>query len=735
MALSQNSLMENKTFNPLWIQTLALDLGLKPQQITATLDLLEAGGTVPFLARYRKEQTGQLDEVQITQIRDGYKRLLDLENRRSSILASIEEQGKLSPELRGQIEQALSLARLEDLYLPYKPKRRTKAEMAREKGLEPLAQWLLLQSSDQVLAQAERYLNPDKDLHKIEQVLQGARDIIAEQINEDADLRQNLRQQFQSQGQLSCRLVSDKAEDANAAKYKDYFEWDEPLNKAPSHRVLAMLRGEKEGFLRLQLQTDADQALARIQKQFLRESAPKPVAEQIILAAQDAYKRLLRPSLEHEVLNQAKEAADKTAIEVFARNLRDLLMASPLGHRPVLALDPGYRTGCKLVCLDAYGQLLHDEVLYLRNSAEQQKAALQLEHLVKRYKIEAIAIGNGTASRETEAFVRSLPQLGTAVVVVNESGASIYSASDLAREEFPDKDLTVRGAVSIGRRLMDPLAELVKLDPKSIGVGQYQHDVHQGELRQALDDTVMSCVNAVGVEVNLASKELLRYVAGLSEGLAGRIVAYRYEKGPFKTRRDLLKVPRLGPKAFEQAAGFLRIQNAVHPLDNSAVHPERYALVEQMAADLNCRLEDLMAREDLRRQIPLKRYLSSEVGLPTLEDILAELAKPGRDPRAEFEVFSFTAGIEKPEDLRLGQHLSGIVTNVTHFGAFVDVGVHQDGLVHISQLADRFVSDPMQVVKVGQKVKVWVVDLDLSRKRISLSMKKTYEAALGSLRS
>jgi uncharacterized protein len=703
-------------------QRIAAELKIRLEQVQATLDLLEQGGTVPFIARYRKEATGSLDEVQITAIRDQHKRYTELEERRSFILQTIESQGKLSEELRAQIEKAETLALLEDLYLPFKPKRRTRAQIAREKGLEPLSIALSLYACTDPLKEASKYVDAEKGVNSPEEALQGARDIIAEQINEDAALRQRLRNYLQRNTQIKASILKDKEEEPEAEKFKDYFDWVEPLYKAPSHRILAMLRGEKEGFLRLGLEEDAQQSLNLIEDLYVKSN--DACGQQLKLAAHDAYKRLLRPSLENELLAQAKEQADKVAIEVFVQNLRELLMASPLGEKRVMAIDPGYRTGCKVVCLDQYGNLQHETVIYLLSSGEQSRAQDTVLRLVQQYQIEAIAIGNGTASRETEQFARKLNLKNIPILVVNESGASIYSASDVAREEFPDKDVTVRGAVSIGRRLMDPLAELVKIDPKSIGVGQYQHDVNQTWLKQSLDDTVMSCVNAVGVEINTASKQLLSYVAGLSESLAQNIVQYRKENGPFQSRKEILKVPRLGPKAFEQAAGFLRIRGAKHPLDSSAVHPERYELVEQMAKDLGCTVQDLMQKKELRDQINLKRYVSEQVGLPTLQDIMAELAKPGRDPRQQFEAFSFAEGIEKPEDLKEGMQLPGIVTNVTNFGAFVDVGVHQDGLVHISELADRFVKDPMQVVKVGQKVQVRVLNVNLKTKRISLSMKK-----------
>lgn len=704
-------------------QRIAAELKLRLEQVQATLDLLEQGGTVPFIARYRKEATGSLDEVQITNIRDSHKRYTELEERRSFILQTIESQGKLTEELRAQIEKAETLALLEDLYLPFKPKRRTRAQIAREKGLEPLSIALSLYACADPLKEASKYVDAEKGVNSPEEALQGARDIIAEQINEDATLRQRLRNYLQRNTQLKASILKDKEEEPEAEKFKDYFDWAEPLHKAPSHRILAMLRGEKEGFLRLGLEEDAQQSLDLIEDLYVKSN--DACGQQLKLAAHDAYKRLLRPSLENELLAQAKEQADKVAIEVFIQNLRELLMASPLGEKRVLAIDPGYRTGCKTVCLDQYGNLLHETVIYLLSAGEQSRAQDTVLRLVQQYDIEAIAIGNGTASRETEQFARKLNLKNIPILVVNESGASIYSASDVAREEFPDKDVTVRGAVSIGRRLMDPLAELVKIDPKSIGVGQYQHDVNQTWLKQSLDDTVMSCVNAVGVEINTASKQLLSYVAGLSESLAQNIVQYRKENGPFQSRKEILKVPRLGPKAFEQAAGFLRIRGAKHPLDSSAVHPERYELVEQMAKDLGCTVQELMQKKELRDQINLKRYVSEQVGLPTLQDIMAELAKPGRDPRQQFEAFSFAEGIEKPEDLKEGMQLPGIVTNVTNFGAFVDIGVHQDGLVHISELADRFVKDPMQVVKVGQKVQVRVLNVNLKTKRISLSMKKS----------
>jgi protein Tex len=703
-------------------QIVAQELGIKVKQVTDTVELLDEGATVPFISRYRKEVTGSLDEVQVAAIRDRVQQLRDLDKRREAILKSIQEQGKLTPELEKQILAAETMAVLEDLYLPYKPKRRTKATVAREKGLEPLAELVFRQDLKDVEAEAAKYIDEAKELNTVEEALQGARDIIAEWINENAELRKKMRDLFVNEGVFVSKVIPGKEEEA--IKYKDYFDWKEPIKSAPSHRVLAMRRGEKELFLMLDSCPDELSATLLMEKMVLTGAANSSV-EQVRLAIKDCYKRLLKPSMETEVRLFTKKKADEEAIRVFAENLRQLLLAAPLGEKSVLAIDPGFRTGCKTVCLGPQGQLLSYDTIFPNEPQKRTaEAGATVRHLVETHKVEAVAIGNGTASRETEAFVKSLGLPKNIIVtMVNESGASIYSASEVAREEFPDYDLTVRGAVSIGRRLMDPLAELVKIDPKSIGVGQYQHDVDQSALKNSLDDTVMSCVNGVGVEVNTASKQLLTYVSGLGPVLAQNIVQYRTENGPFKSRAEIRKVPRLGDKAFEQAAGFLRIRNAKHPLDASAVHPERYDLVEKMAKDLGVKVADLMTSEELRAKIVLKNYVSETVGLPTLQDIMSELSKPGRDPREVFEVFQFQDGVNEMSDLKVGMKLPGIITNITKFGAFVDIGVHQDGLVHLSHLSDRYVSDPAAVVSVNQKVQVTVMEVDIPRKRIGLSMK------------
>ncbi|GMQ27810.1 Tex family protein [Algoriphagus confluentis] len=701
---------------------IASELGVKPHQVQATIDLLDGGATVPFISRYRKEATGTLDEVQVAAIRDRIEQLRELDKRREAVFKSIEEQGKLTPELKKAIDAAETMAKLEDIYLPYKPKRRTKGTIAREKGLEPLAERVFTQTSFDLAAEANKYLNEELEVKSTEEALQGARDIIAEWINEKAEIREKMRKLFLEEGTFTSRVIPGK--ETEAIKYKDYFDWSEPIKTAPSHRVLAMRRGEKELFLMLDSCPEEGGALALLEREILADAANSAV-DQVKLAIKDCYKRLLKPSMETEIRLLTKKKADEEAIKVFAENLRQLLLGAPLGEKSVLAIDPGFRTGCKLVCLGPQGQLLHYEAIFPHEPQRQTAAAgMTVKGLVDKFSIQAIAIGNGTAGRETEAFVKGLGLPKSVIVtMVNEAGASIYSASEVARNEFPDLDLTVRGAVSIGRRLMDPLAELVKIDPKSIGVGQYQHDVDQNALKNALDDTVMSAVNGVGVEVNTASKELLTYVSGLGPVLAQNIVEFRTENGPFTSRSQLKKVPRLGEKAFEQAAGFLRIQNAKHPLDRSAVHPERYELVEKMAHDLKASVSDLMSSEELRNRILLKNYVSETVGLPTLQDILEELAKPGRDPRETFEVFQFQEGVNSMTDLRVGIKLPGIVTNITAFGAFVDIGVHQDGLVHLSHLADRFVKDPNEIVAVAQKVQVTVLEVDIPRKRIGLSMK------------
>lgn len=703
------------------ISKVAGELSLSEKQVTSVVNLLDEGATVPFISRYRKEVTGSLDEVQITSIRDRIEQLRELDKRREAILKSIEKQEKLTPELEKQIMQAETLAELEDIYLPYKPKRKTRASVAKEKGLEPLAKVLFEQGSVDVESEALKYIDDEKAVTSIEEALQGARDIIAEWVNEDQEVRKKMRQLFEKEATIVSKVIKGKEEEGQ--KFKDYFEWSESIAKVPSHRLLAMRRGEKEMILSLDISPDEDSAINVINRQILISS--NDAASQVEEAIKDCYSRLLKPSMETEVRIMSKQSADEEAIKVFAENLRELLLASPLGQKNVLALDPGFRTGCKLVVLNKQGKLMHHDAIYPN---EPQKRIMESGAIVKQlceeYQIEAIAIGNGTASRETEKFVKDLGlPASILILMVNESGASIYSASEAARDEFAEYDLTVRGAVSIGRRLMDPLAELVKIDAKSIGVGQYQHDVDQNALKHGLDDVVVSCVNSVGVELNTASKELLSYVSGLGPQLAKGIVEYRNANGPFKDRKALTKVPRLGDKAFEQCAGFLRIREAKNPLDASAVHPERYGIVDQMAKDLNCTVADLMKDADLRNKIDLKKYITEEVGLPTLTDIMEELAKPGRDPREKFEVFSFQEGVNHMEDLRMGMVLPGIVTNVTNFGAFVDIGVHQDGLVHISHIADKFVSNPAEIVSVQQKVSVTVLEVDIPRKRISLSMK------------
>jgi uncharacterized protein len=700
------------------VSLVARELDVRAEQVRATAGLLADGATVPFIARYRKEATGSLDEVAITSIRDRLAQLTELDKRRDAILGSLEERELLTDELAGRLARARTLAELEDLYLPFRPKRRTRALIAREKGLEPLARLLLDQTGERIDVLA--YVDPDRGVADREEALAGARDIVAEQVSEDGDTRAELRGLFAAKARLTSAVVKKKRDEA--AKFRDYFDWDELLARAPSHRILAVLRGGNEGFLTVHARPDEAEALRGLERRYLRRRGGF-ATEQVKLALHDAYKRLLLPALERETLKAAKGRADTEAIRIFVTNLRELLMAAPLGEKRVLAIDPGFRTGCKVVALDARGALRSNTTVFPTGGQRQRdEAARALRVLCERFSIEAIGIGNGTASRETEAFLNGL-ELGPPVLMVDESGASIYSASDVARAELPDQDVTVRGAVSIGRRLQDPLAELVKIDPKSIGVGQYQHDVDQGSLKAALDETVVSCVNAVGVDVNTASARLLTYVAGLGPQLAGNVARWRDANGPFRRRKDLLKVPRLGAKAFEQAAGFLRIRDAAHPLDASAVHPERYGIVERMAKDQGCTVRDLLADAGKRERIDLERYVGGDVGRPTLEDILEELARPGRDPRPAFEVFAF-ADVHELGDLAPGMTLPGIVTNVTAFGAFVDVGVHQDGLVHVSELADRFVKDPSAVVRVREKVRVKVLEVDLERKRIRLSMRQ-----------
>jgi uncharacterized protein len=702
------------------------ELQLQPRQVAATAVLLEEGGTVPFIARYRKERTGGLDEVQIANVRDRIQELEELDKRRESILGSLTERKLLTEELQARINAAATLATLEDLYLPFRPKKRTRATIAKERGLEPLAEILFAQALvTDPEKEAAAFVSAEKEVPDVTAALAGARDIIAEIINDSAEARAALRSLYLNKGVLKSKVVFEK--ETEAAKFKDYFDWSEPVADCPSHRFLAIRRGESEGLLFSRITPPEEEPLATLDHLFVKGSYP--AAAQVRLAAHDCFKRLLGFAMEGEARLFYKKKADEEAIRVFADNLRELLLSSPLGQKSVLALDPGFRTGCKLVALDAQGKLLMHEVVYPEKSPrERAEAAEVIKSVVNRCKIEAIAIGNGTASRETETFVRALGlPPSVMIVVVNEAGASIYSASDVAREEFPDLDLTVRGSISIGRRLMDPLAELVKIDPKSIGVGQYQHDVDQAALKRSLDDTVVSCVNHVGVELNTASTNLLAYVSGLNSRTALNIVQHRNQNGPFKSREELLKVAGLGPKAFEQAAGFLRIRNGLHPLDASAVHPERYPIVDRMAQDLGCSVPELLQNPARRASIKLEKYVTPEVGLPTLQDIVNEIAKPGRDPRKQFEAFAFSDEAVKIQDLKPGMKLPGIVTNVAAFGAFIDVGVHQDGLAHISQLSDQFVKAPSDVVKVGQKVMATVLELDLDRKRISLSLKTNPE--------
>ena len=705
-----------------YASTIAEQLNLGTRQVEKTIELLEQGATVPFIARYRKEATGSLNEVQITAIRDLLLRLKELDKRREAILASVNEQGKLTPELEKQILAATNMTELEDLYLPYKPKRRTRATMAVERGLEPLANEIQKQYSCHLDQLAEKYVNPEKGVNTIDDALAGARDIIAERVSENAQARNKVRNLFRRSAMLSSKVVKNKEEEGG--KFESWFDWKENAMRAPSHRILALFRGEEEGVLRVHVMPESDDpAYETLERQFV--SGRYDSSEQVRMAVRDGYKRLLAPSIETEFYNLLKEKADKEAIRVFAENLRQLLLAPPLGQKRILAIDPGFRTGCKTVCLDAQGQLLHNETIYPFTSVREERAAIaKLEALVEAFHIEAIAIGNGTAGRETEEVVKRCHFKGKLIaVMVSENGASVYSASDVARREFPDYDVTVRGAVSIGRRLMDPLSELVKIDPKSIGVGQYQHDVNQKMLQESLEDVVVSCVNSVGVELNTASRELLSYVSGIGPALADKIVEYRNQEGPFESRSELKKVERLGDKAFEQCAGFLRVRESDNPLDRSAVHPERYALVERMAKDAGTTVEQLMASKELRQKIKIEKYVTADCGLPTLQDIMKELDKPGLDPRARFEVFEFDKNVTRLEDLKEGMILPGIVTNITAFGAFVDVGVHQDGLVHISQLANRRVADPNEVVHLHQHVKVKVIEVDLRRHRISLSMK------------
>lgn len=703
-------------------QMIAAELKLPAHRIANTLKLLQGGATIPFISRYRKEATGGLDEVQIGDIQTRYEKLCELSKRKETVLSTIEEQGKLTPELKARISACWNATELEDIYLPFKPKRKTRAEAARAKGLEPLALLLMMQKENNLAAKVRNFVKGE--VKDEEDALKGARDILAEQISEDERSRNLMRNQFQRQALIQSKVVKGKEAEEASAKYRDYFDFCEPLKKCSSHRLLALRRGESERVLKVTIfPEDEDMCNERLQRLFVR--ANNECAHQVEEALTDAYKRLLKPAIETEFAALSKEKADEEAIRVFAENLRQLLLAPPLGQKRVMGIDPGFRTGCKVVCLDAQGTLLHNEAIYPHPpKSEYAQAARKIVKLVEQYKIEAIAIGNGTASRETEQFVTSQRyDREVQVFVVSEDGASIYSASKTAREEFPDYDVTVRGAVSIGRRLMDPLAELVKIDAKSIGVGQYQHDVDQIKLKASLDQTVESCVNLVGVNVNTASKHLLTYVSGLGPTLAQNIVDYRTENGPFESRRQLLKVPRMGAKAYEQCAGFLRIPQAKNPLDNSAVHPESYPIVEQMAKDLNCTVVDLIKDKELRSKIDLKKYVTDTVGLPTLTDILQELDKPGRDPRQKIQVFEFDKNVRTLDDLQEGMELPGIVTNITNFGCFVDIGIKENGLVHVSQLADRFVSNPADVVRIHQHVRVKVMSIDHERKRIQLTMK------------
>ncbi len=701
---------------------IAAAMKLQEHRVENTLKLLQGGATIPFISRYRKEATGGMDEVQISEINDRYEKLCELAKRKETIISTIEEQGKMTAELRNRIENCWDSTELEDIYLPFKPKRKTRAEAARQKGLEPLAIIMMMQRENNLMAKAAQFVKGE--VKDEEDALKGARDIIAEQVNEDERARNQVRNIFTRQAVITAKVVKGKEKEEDAAKYRDYFDFSEPLKRCTSHRLLAIRRGEAEGILKVTISPEEDEECTdRLERQFVRGNGE--CSSQVAEAVKDAYKRLLKPAIETEFSALSKEKADEEAIRVFAENLRQLLLAPPLGQKRVMGIDPGFRTGCKVVCLDAQGTLLHNEAIYPHPpKSEEALAARKIVKLVEQYKIEAIAIGNGTASRETERFVTSQRyDREVQVFVVSEDGASIYSASKTAREEFPDYDVTVRGAVSIGRRLMDPLAELVKIDAKSIGVGQYQHDVDQTKLKESLDRTVESCVNLVGVNLNTASKHLLTYVSGLGPSLAQNIVDYRTENGPFSSRKELLKVPRMGAKAFEQCAGFLRIPGANNPLDNSAVHPESYAIVEKMAKDMKCTVADLIKDKELRAKIDIKKYVTDTVGLPTLNDIMKELDKPGRDPRQQIQVFEFDKDVKTLDDLREGMELPGIVTNITNFGCFVDIGIKENGLVHISQLADKFVSDPTTVVSIHQHVRVKVLGIDHERKRVQLTMK------------
>ena len=705
-----------------FIKMIAAAMKLQEHRVENTLKLLQGGATIPFISRYRKEATGGMDEVQISEINDRYEKLCELAKRKETIISTIEELGKMTAELRNRIDNCWDSTELEDIYLPFKPKRKTRAEAARQKGLEPLAIILMMQRENNLMTKAAQFVKGD--VKDEEDALKGARDIIAEQVNEDERARNQIRNIFTRQAIITAKVVKGKENDEDAAKYRDYFDFSEPLKRCTSHRLLAIRRGEAEGILKVTISPEEeDECTDRLERQFVRGNGE--CSSQVSEAVKDAYKRLLKPAIETEFAAISKEKADEEAIRVFAENLRQLLLAPPLGQKRVMGIDPGFRTGCKVVCLDAQGTLLHNEAIYPHPpKSEEALAARKIVKLVEQYKIEAIAIGNGTASRETERFVTSQRyDREIQVFVVSEDGASIYSASKTAREEFPDYDVTVRGAVSIGRRLMDPLAELVKIDAKSIGVGQYQHDVDQTKLKESLDRTVESCVNLVGVNLNTASKHLLTYVSGLGPSLAQNIVDYRAANGPFASRKELLKVPRMGAKAFEQCAGFLRIPGANNPLDNSAVHPESYAIVEKMAKDMKCTVADLIKDKELRSKINIEKYVTDTVGLPTLNDIMKELDKPGRDPRQLIKVFEFDKDVKTLDDLREGMELPGIVTNITNFGCFVDIGIKENGLVHISQLADKFVSDPTTVVSIHQHVRVKVLGIDHERKRVQLTMK------------
>ncbi len=714
--------------NQIFSKLISKATGISERQVTNTVNLLEEGCTIPFISRYRKEATGSLDEVQVASVSDNPDKLKEVEKRKETILKTIEEQGKLTPELKARIEASWDATELEDIYLPYKPKRKTKAEVARQKGLEPLATFLLLQNPNaDVEKKAQEFVSEEKGVKNVEEALQGAKDIIAEQVSESEEARNIVRFNFKKDAVITSKVIKPKEENdewvAKSQKFRDYFDFSERLAKCASHRLLAMRRGEAEGVLRVSISGDDERCLDRLDRQFLRNSSKS--AEMVWDAVEDAFKRLIKPSIETEFANSSKEHADQEAIRIFVKNLEQLLMSAPLGQKRVLAIDPGFRTGCKVVCLDAEGNLLHNEAIYPHPpKSERAQAENKIWTLVKQYNIEAISIGNGTASRETEDFINGLHlPSDIQVFVVSEDGASIYSASKVAREEFPDYDVTVRGAVSIGRRLMDPLAELVKIDPNSIGVGQYQKDVDQKALKHSLDQTVEMCVNKVGVNVNTASKHLLTYISGLGPAIAQNIVNYRAENGAFKSRKDLLKVPKLGPKAFEQAAGFLRVSGGKQPLDNSAVHPESYPVVEKMAKDQKCTVAELLADKAIRAKIDINKYVTDKIGLPTLQDIMAELEKPGRDPRQQLEAFSFSKDVKELEDVQPGMILPGIITNITNFGCFVDVGVHTKGLVHVSELADHFVKDPASEVQLHQHVQVKVISVDLQRDRLALSMK------------